>query len=47
MKAAAEIKNAVCETQLPFGVTKIDYPVPNNLVGLIIGRGGETIKNIN
>ena len=26
---------------------KIEVRVPNNLVGLIIGRGGETIKNIN
>lgn len=26
---------------------KLEYPVPNNIVGLIIGRGGETIKGIN
>lgn len=27
--------------------TKMEVPVPDNLVGLIIGRGGDTIKNIN
>eukprot|EP01016_Furgasonia_blochmanni_P001106 TRINITY_DN10404_c0_g1_i11.p1 TRINITY_DN10404_c0_g1~~TRINITY_DN10404_c0_g1_i11.p1 ORF type:complete len:470 (+),score=110.87 TRINITY_DN10404_c0_g1_i11:911-2320(+) len=26
---------------------RIEHPVPNNLVGLIIGKGGETIKGIN
>lgn len=28
------------------GNQKEEFPVPDNMVGLIIGRGGETIKNI-
>ena len=31
---------------IPIGHQRIEYPIPGDKVGLVIGRGGETIKSI-
>eukprot|EP00828_Plagiopyla_frontata_P014605 TRINITY_DN1910_c0_g1_i2.p1 TRINITY_DN1910_c0_g1~~TRINITY_DN1910_c0_g1_i2.p1 ORF type:complete len:496 (+),score=81.54 TRINITY_DN1910_c0_g1_i2:284-1771(+) len=46
VEAQQKLKSAMTGMSIN-GQSRLEYPVPNNLVGLIIGRGGETVKGIN